>query len=47
MERMFHTHRIRKTRECAPVWTLTTLDPGGLNAPEKVLVPGVWEAHPA
>ena len=47
MERTFHTHRIRKGRECAPVWTLTTLDPGGLDRPVKVMVPGVWEAHPA
>ncbi len=47
MERTFHTHRIRKGRECAPVWTLTTPDPGGLDHPVKVMVPGVWEAHPA
>ena len=47
MDRTFHTHRIRKTRECAPVWTLTTLDPGGLDHPVRMMVPGVWEAHPA
>ena len=47
MERLFDTHEIRKSRECAPVWTLTTLDAGGLTAPEKVIVPSVWESHPA
>ena len=46
MERLFRTHEIRKSRECDPVWTLTTLDAGGLEKPEKVMVPGVWEAHP-
>ena len=47
MERLFDTHIIRKSRECAPVWTLTTLDAGGLTGPEKVIVPSVWESHPA
>ena len=47
MERLFETHRIRKSRECSPVWTLTAPDEGGLEKPEKVLVPGVWESHPA
>ena len=47
MERLFNTHEIRKSRECAPVWTLTTLDAGGLTAPEKVIVPSVWESNPA
>ena len=47
MERLFDTHVIRKSRACAPVWTLTTPDEGGLDRPEKVIVPGVWEAHPA
>ncbi len=47
MERVFMTHEIRKSRECAPIWTLTTPDAGGLDRPEKVIVPGVWEAHPA
>ena len=46
MERLFDTHVIRKSRECAPVWTLTTPDAGGLAGPEKVIVPGVWESHP-
>lgn len=47
MERVFRTHEIRKSRECAPVWTFTAPDAGGLEKPEKVIVPGVWEAHPA
>lgn len=46
MERMFDTHRVRKSREALPIWTVTTLDPGGLNGPEKTILPGVWEAHP-
>ena len=46
MERLFDTHEIRKSRSCAPVWTLTTLDPGGMERPEKVVVPGIWESHP-
>lgn len=46
MERVFATHIIRKSRECAPVWTLTTPDAGGLTKPEKVVVPSVWESHP-
>ena len=47
MERLFKTHRIRESRECDPVWTLTTPDGGGLTTPEKVIVPGIWESHPA
>ncbi|MBQ8136382.1 MAG: hypothetical protein IJ174_03020, partial [Clostridia bacterium] len=47
MERLFDTHVIRKSRPCASLWTLTTPDAGGLSAPEKVMVPGVWESHPA
>ena len=47
MERLFYTHEIRKSRACAPLWTLTTLDAGGLEGPEKVAVPSVWESHPA
>ena len=47
MERIFQTHKIRKSQTCAPVWTLTTLDEGGLSHSEKVTVPGVWESHPA
>ncbi len=47
MERLFKTHAIRKSRECASVWTLSTPDSGGLAAPVKVIVPSVWESHPA
>ena len=47
MDRLFDTHAIRKSRPCAPVWTLTTPDAGGLDAPRKVVVPSVWESHPA
>ena len=47
MERTFNTHEVRNSRACEPVWTLTTLDAGGLERPEKVIVPGVWESHPA
>lgn len=47
MERLFYTHEIRKSRACAPLWTLTTLDAGGLEKLEKVVVPSVWESHPA
>ncbi|MBQ3705058.1 MAG: hypothetical protein II888_01260 [Clostridia bacterium] len=46
MERVFCTHEVRKSRECGPVWTFTALDAGGLEKPEKLIVPGVWEAHP-
>ena len=46
MDRLFRTHSVRKSRECDPVWTLTTLDEGGLDRPEKVVVPGVWEVLP-
>ncbi|MGN0972422.1 MAG: glycoside hydrolase family 2 protein [Aristaeellaceae bacterium] len=47
MERMFVTHRVRSSRETLPLWTMTTLDPGGLPSPVKVMVPGVWESLPA
>lgn len=47
MQRLFSTHRVRACREAAPLWTLTTLDIGGLSAPMKTLVPGVWESIPA
>lgn len=47
MERTFNTHEVRSSRACEPVWTLTTLDAGGLDRQEKVIVPGVWESHPA
>ncbi len=47
MERMFCTHRVRRNIEIPALWTLTTLDEGGLNQPMQVLVPGVWESVPA
>ena len=47
MERLFNTHEVRRSRACEPLWTLTTLDTGGLDQPEKVIVPCVWESHPA
>ncbi len=46
MERLFSTHCIRSSHEAAPLWTMATLDNGGLAAPVKVLVPGVWESLP-
>ena len=46
MTRMFQIHRIRKSREADPVWMLMTPDEGGLEQPEKTVVPGVWESHP-
>lgn len=46
MERLFDTHSIRASHELPPMWTMTTLDEGGLPAPERVLVPGVWESVP-
>ncbi len=46
MERLFATHEIRISTVCDPVWTLTTLDTGGLQRPEKVVVPSVWESDP-
>lgn len=46
MERLFSTHALRKSRETAPLWRMTTLDAGGLDGPETVLLPGVWETMP-
>ncbi len=46
MERLFVTHRVRSSREALPLWTMTTLDDGGLKEPTKVIVPGVWESLP-
>ncbi len=45
-ERLFPTHRIRKSLPLPSLWTMRTLD-GGLAAPAKVLVPSVWESIPA
>lgn len=47
MERLFTTHRVRPSRELSPLWTLSTLDHGGLPQPIQTLVPGAWETIPA
>ena len=47
MQRLFRTTHSRPQIELSPLWTLTTLDEGGLSAPMKVLVPGAWETIPA
>jgi len=47
MQRLFRTTHSRWQIELSPLWTLTTLDPGGLSAPMKALVPGAWETIPA
>lgn len=47
MERIFPTHRIRRTIALAPLWTLSTLDEGGLSQPMQTLVPSAWELIPA
>ena len=47
MERIITTHRLRKVCEPTPIWTLTTLDEGGLSAPVQAFVPGAWESIPA
>ena len=39
MDRCITTHRLRKTCEPSPEWTLTTLDEGGLPFPVQVTVP--------
>ena len=46
MERIITTHRLRKTCQPTPIWTLSTPDEGGLDSPVSVLVPGVWESVP-
>lgn len=46
MNRIITTHHLRKVCEPSPIWTLTTLDEGGLSAPINTLVPGVWETIP-
>ncbi len=47
MHRLFPTHHIRKCAPAPALWTLTTLDDGGLPAPVKALVPSAWELIPA
>lgn len=46
MSRIITTHRLRKTCQPTPLWTLTTLDEGGLDAPVHAMVPGAWESIP-
>lgn len=46
MDRIITTHGLRKVCEPTPVWTLTTLDQGGLAAPVNAFVPGAWESIP-
>ena len=47
MQRLFPTHHIRSTAPAPALWTLTTLDEGGLSAPMKTIVPSAWEMIPA
>lgn len=46
MHRIHTIHHLRKVCEPTPIWTLTTLDEGGLAAPVTTMVPGVWESIP-
>ena len=46
MQRLFATHHIRRSLPLPALWTLTTLDEGGLNAPALAMVPGAWESIP-
>lgn len=46
MQRLFPEHRLRRQVELSPLWTLTTLDAGGLDQSVKTTVPGVWESVP-
>lgn len=46
MQRLFPVHHLRKDVRLSPLWTLSTLDAGGLSAPVKVVVPCVWESVP-
>ncbi len=46
MQRLFPEHHLRKRVELSPLWTLTTLDAGGLDHPVQTVVPGVWESIP-
>ena len=46
MLRLFREHEIRREVPLSPLWTLTTLDEGGLEAPVCVSVPSVWESVP-
>ena len=46
MLRLFREHEIRRERYLSPLWTLTTMDEGGLAAPVQVAVPSVLESVP-
>ncbi len=46
MQRLFPVHALRKEVSLSPLWTLTTLDSGGLDHPVQVVVPHVWECVP-
>lgn len=46
MQRLFPVHAVRKEIPLSPLWTLSTLDEGGLSRPVQVAVPGVWENVP-
>ena len=45
MERLFPTHRVRRSEPVPALWTLTV--PGGLPAPVQTVVPSAWELIPA
>ncbi|MBQ7888069.1 MAG: beta-glucuronidase [Clostridia bacterium] len=46
MQRLFPVHRLRKAVNLSPLWTLKTLDKGGLEHWTAVVVPSVWESVP-
>ena len=46
MLRLFREHEIRRELSLSPLWTLTTMDEGGLAAPVQVAVPSVLESVP-
>ena len=46
MQRLFPEHHLRRHLELSPLWTLTTLDVGGLDHPVQTVVPCVWESIP-
>ena len=41
MQRLFPEHHVRRQIELSPLWTLTTLDAGGLDHPVQTVVPAV------
>ena len=46
MQRLFPVHHLRRGVRLSPLWSLTTLDAGGLGRPVKAAVPCVWESIP-